>query len=74
MKRAKHIRLDLSDKDAVKQVCTSSNCHLHACERKVFTIFVTLLNGGLLLDLQVLKDEKTIEHKITHIFHLAFAG
>jgi hypothetical protein len=29
VKRAKHIRLDLSDKEAVKQVCTST---LHACE------------------------------------------
>ena len=28
----------------------------------------------LLRDLQVLKDEETIGHKITHIYHLAFAG
>jgi hypothetical protein len=32
-------------------------------------------NGVHLLDLlQVLKDEKAIDHKITHTFHLAFAG
>jgi hypothetical protein len=24
--------------------------------------------------LQVLKDQSVVEHKITHIFHLAFAG
>jgi hypothetical protein len=31
VKRAKHIRLDLSDKEAIKQVCTG-DCHCHACE------------------------------------------
>ena len=31
VKRTKHIRLDLSDKEAVKQVSTS-NCCWHACE------------------------------------------
>ena len=26
VKRAKHIRLDLTDKEAIKQVCTRSSC------------------------------------------------
>ena len=31
VKRAKHIRLDLTDKEAIKQVCISTCCW-HACE------------------------------------------
>ena len=31
-------------------------------------------SGRILLGLQVLKDEKTVCQKITHVYHLAFAG
>ena len=44
VKRAKHIRLDLSDKDAVKQVCTG-RCR-HAREPILYSFVSTIERNG----------------------------